>query len=195
MVYDLLSVFVRTPRGVRGIGLASSSWNRFGNIHLSKAGRAGGAAGCGCSRPAEARAGAGRGHPLPAANGARTAEAHADNVANVAAKHGRAKRGRVQGLPPEAAPTDPPSGGADGGAYGECPCDRARRGWWRGSPVGAGGAVRTADRAGCPQTVGEVAKTARDTPTGTHGKRYPFGGCNTQNISALGTDSTTKKPL
>lgn len=85
-------------------------------------------------------------------------------------KLGRAKRGRVQGLPPEAAPTDPPSGGADGGAYGECPCDRARRGRRRGSPVGAGGAVQTVDRAGCAQAVNGATKTARDTHRDTHGK-------------------------
>lgn len=119
--------------------MALSSWNRVVSIHSKQAGRAGGAAGCGCSRPAEARAGAGRGHPLPAANGARTDCPHIGNVGNVAAKHGRAKRGRVQGLPPEAARAEPPSGGADRGAYGECPCDRARRGWWRGTPCGGGG--------------------------------------------------------
>ena len=110
-------------------------------------------------------------------------------------KLGREKRGRVRGLLLEAALTEPPSGGADSGAYSRCPRDRARRGWWRGSPVGAGGAVRTADRAGCAQAVPEATKTARDTHRDTQGKRYPFGGCNTQNISALGTDSTTKKPL
>ena len=155
----------------------------------------GGAAGCGCSRPAEARAGAGRGHPLPAANGARTAEAHDTSMARGVIKLGREKRGRVQGLPPEAALTEPPSGGADSGAYGECPCDRARRGWWRGSPVGAGGAVRTAENSGYPQAVSEATKTARGTPTGTHGKQYPFGGCNTLGISAIRVGSATKKPL
>lgn len=110
-------------------------------------------------------------------------------------KLGREKRGRVRGLLLEAALTEPPSGGADSGAYSRCPRDRARRGWWRGSPVGAGGAVRTADRAGCHQTVGEVAKTVRDTPMGTHGKRHPFGGCNALGISAIRVGSRTKKPL
>lgn len=110
-------------------------------------------------------------------------------------KLGWAKRGRVRGLLLEAALTEPPRGGADSGAYSRCPRDRARRGWWRGSPVGAGGAVRTAGHTEVAEAVPEATKTARDTPTGTHGKRYPFRGCNTQNISALGTDSTTKKPL
>ena len=155
----------------------------------------GGAAGCGCSRPAEAQAGAGRGHPLPAANGARTACPHTDTVATSAAKLGRAKRGRVCLLLLEAALTEPPRGGADSGAYSRCRHDRARRGWWRGSPVGAGGAVGTAERAGLAQAVPEATKTARDTHRDTHGKQHPFGGCNTQNIRALRTGSTTKKPL
>ena len=151
----------------------------------------GGAAGCGCSRPAEAQAGAGRGHPLPAANGARTDCTHTSGVI----KLGREKRGRVRLLPPEAARAEPPSGGADRGAYGECRRDRARRGWWRGSPVGAGGAVRTADRAGLAQAMTEATKTARGTHRGTHGKQYPFGGCNALDHRALRTGSATKKPL
>ena len=110
-------------------------------------------------------------------------------------KLGREKRGRVRGLLLEAALTEPPSGGADSGAYSRCPRDRARRGWWRGSPVGAGGAVRTADRAGCAQAVPEATKTARGTHRDTHGKQYPFGGCNTLDHRALRAGSMTKKPL
>ena len=155
----------------------------------------GGAAGCGCSRPAEAQAGAGRGHPLPAANGARTDCPHAGTMTRGVIKPGREKRGRVRLLLLEAALTEPPRGGADSGASSRCRRDRARRGWWRGSPVGAGGVVRTAERPEVAQAVGGATKTARDTPTGMHGKRYPFGGCNALDHRALRTGSTTKKPL
>lgn len=111
------------------------------------------------------------------------------------AKLGWENRLRVQPLPPEAARAEPPSGGAALGAYGECGCDRRRRGWWRGSPVGAGGAVRTVERPEVAQAVNGATKTARDTHRGTHGKRYPWGGCNALDHSAIQTGSTTKKPL
>lgn len=134
-------------------------------------------------------------HPLPAANGARTAEAHDTSMTRGVIKLGRAKRGRVRGLLLEAALTEPPSGGADSGAYSRCPRGRARRGWWRGSPVGAGGAVRTAEGTEVAEAVTEATKTARGTPTGTRGKLYPFGGCNALDISAIRVGSRTKKPL
>ena len=116
-------------------------------------------------------------------------------MATGVAKLGREKRGRVRGLLLEAALTEPPSGGADSGAYSRCPRDRARRGWWRGSPVGAGGAVRTVERPEVAQAVNGATKTARDTHRGTQGKRYPFGGCNAQSDRALRTEIATKKPL
>ena len=62
-------------------------------------------------------------------------------------------------------------------------------------PVGAGGAVRTPDRAGFAEAVNGATKTAGDTHRDTHGKRYPWGGCNALDHRALRTGSTTKKPL